>query len=260
MSASAKSQPPVLVEVVVDSVAGARAAELAHADRIELCCALAEGGLSPTIGLLQEVKRHCRLPVVALLRPRGGDFLYDRDEFAVMRRDLEQLAAAGADAFAVGVLTADGDLDVARMRELTTAAAPVAVTCHRAFDLLRDADAALDQLIELGIARVLTSGQCATATAGQQRIRSLVHRADARIEVVAAAGIRAANVRELVRRTGVPAVHLSASAFLDSAMRHRNAAATMGTQPANGDYTLRTTDGAEVARVVAALADPGGGR
>lgn len=245
----------MVVEVAVDSVAGALSATVARAHRIELCCALGDGGLTPTPGLMQALKRSTRLPVVAMLRPRAGDFLYPAHEFEVMRADLEQLAAAGADGFAVGLLTADGDLDAPRMRELVAAAAPLPMTCHRAFDHVRDPAAVLDQLIELGFARVLTSGQCATATAGQDRIRMLVHEAQGRIEVVAGAGVRAANVQELVRRTGVPAVHLSASAFVDSRMRHRNAAATMGTQPPRGDYSLRTTDGDEVARVVAAVAE-----
>jgi copper homeostasis protein len=254
VSVAAKPHRPVAVEVAVDSVAGARAADAARADRIELCCALGDGGLTPTPGLLQGVKRATRLPVVALLRPRAGDFLYASHDHEVMRADLEQLAAAGADGFAVGVLTQDGDLDTGRLRELADAAAPLPLTCHRAFDLARDPAAVLDQLIDLGFARVLTSGQCATAAAGQDRIRTLVHQARGRIEVMACAGVRAANVQELVRRTGVPAVHLSASAFIDSRMKHRNPAAPMGTQPPRGDYALRVTDGDEVARVVAVLA------
>ena len=258
MSVAAKPHRSVVVEVAVDSVAGAKAATAARAHRIELCCALGDGGLTPTPGLLQAVKRATRLPVTALLRPRAGDFLYAADEFEVMRADLEQLAAAGADGFAVGVLTADGDLDLPRMRELATAAAPLPLCCHRAFDLARDPAAVLEHLVELGFARVLTSGLCATASAGQDRIRMLVHDARGRIDVVAGAGVRATNVQELVRRTGVPAVHLSASTFVDSGMRHRNAAATMGTQPGRGDYSLRKTDGDEVARVVAALAELAG--
>ncbi len=260
MVETAKSDLPVVVEVVVDSVAGARAAAQAGASRLELCCALAEGGLTPTLGLLQQVKRAVDLPVVAMLRPRGGDFLYTADELAVLRADLQQLASAGADGFAVGVLVPAGDLDLERLRELVATAQPLPITCHRAFDLVRDADVALDQLLELGIARVLTSGQSPSATAGQERIRTLVQRARGRIEVIAAAGVRSDSVRDLVRRTAVGAVHLSASRFVDSAMQHRNPTATMRTQPPNGDYSLRATDGAEVARVVAAVAGLGGGR
>lgn len=258
MSETAKAQHPVEVEVAIDSVAGARAAEAAGATRLELCCALAEGGLTPTLGLLQQCRRHSRLPIVAMLRPRAGDFLYTDDEFEVLRADLHQLAGAGADGFAVGVLLADGELDLARMRELVAAAAPHPVTCHRAFDLARDPETALQQLLDLGVQRVLTSGLCATASEGQERIRALVRQARGRIEVIAGAGVRSHNVRELVRRTGVRAVHLSASAFVDSGMVHRNPQATMGTQPPRGDYTLRATDGEEVARVVAAVAEFGG--
>ncbi|MGE3172587.1 MAG: copper homeostasis protein CutC [Planctomycetota bacterium] len=253
MTPSANERPPVTVEVVVDSVDGARAAATAGADRLELCSAPALGGLTPSLGLLRHVLAAVQLPVVAMLRPRAGDFLYAPDEFAVLRADLEELAAAGAHGFAAGVLTADGDVDRAHMRELVQAAGPLPVTCHRAFDVARDPASALAQLADLGVARVLTSGQRRTAALGADCIRDLVGRAQGRIAVMAGAGVRAANVAALVAATGVREVHLSASRFEPAGMRHHNPDVAMATVAADDERQVRRTDGDEIAAVRAAL-------
>jgi copper homeostasis protein len=255
VSAASKPAGRVLVEVAVDSVAGAVAAEAGGADRLELCCALGDGGLTPSVGLLRAVSEHCRLPVVAMLRPRPGDFLYDDNEFAVLRADLDALRAAGAGAFVTGVVTADGALDAARLHQLVAAAAPLPVACHRAFDMVRDPLAALDELAQLGIVRVLTSGQRRTAVDGAQRIAECVQRAAGRIAVMAGAGVRAANARELVRATGVRELHLSASHAVDSRMRWRNPEVAMGAPAPLVEYALRCTDSLEVERLVASLRD-----
>lgn len=242
----------VLVEVVADSPHGARTAEQAGADRIELCCAVSEGGLTPTLGLLRQTLATVAIPVVAMLRPRRGDFLYGNDEFLVLREDLDALIQNGAHGIVTGALLADGTIDEARMRELIRAAGRVPVTFHRAFDCVRDPERALETLIDLGVARVLTSGLAATAPAGAARIRSLVEQAGARIAILAGAGVRAHNVASLLRDTGVREVHLSASRFDQSAMRYTNAAVAMGTLPAVSDDQLRATDAAEVAAVARA--------
>jgi len=240
--------------VGVDSVAGAVAAAAGGADRLELCADLHAGGLTPSLGLCEEVVAAVRIPVFAMLRPRPGDFLYDRGEFAAMRRDAAHLRRAGAAGLVAGVLAADGALDAERMAELLAAAGGASFTCHRAFDVCRDADAVLEQLVALGVARVLTSGQAANALAGAARIRDLVARAAGRLVVMAGAGVRDSNVRDLVAATGVREVHLSATAWIDSPMQFRRAGVPMGgTAPAD-DYALRTTDGTMVARVVQALA------
>ena len=246
--------PKVVVEVAVDSVAGALAAVAGGADRLELCADLHAGGLTPSLGLCEEVVAAVRIPVFAMLRPRPGDFLYDRGEFAAMRRDAVHLRRAGAAGLVAGVLQTDGTLDGERMAELLAAAAGAPFTCHRAFDVCRDADAALEQLVALGVARVLTSGQAANALAGAPVIRRLVARAAGRITVLAGAGVRDGNVRELVAASGVREVHLSATAWVASGMVFRRDGVPMGgTDPAD-EYSLRTTDGAMVARVVQALA------
>lgn len=244
----------ILVEVAVDSVAGALAAVAGGADRLELCADLHAGGLTPSLGLCEEVVAAVRIPVFAMLRPRPGDFLYDRGEFATMRRDAVHLRRAGASGLVAGVLCADGTLDAERLRDLLAAAGGAPFTCHRAFDVCRDADAALEQLVALGVARVLTSGQAANALAGAAVIRRLVARAAGRITVLAGAGVRDGNVRELVAASGVHEVHLSATAWVPSAMTfHRDGVPMGGTAPAD-EFALRTTDQAMVARVVQALA------
>lgn len=244
---------PVVVEVAVESVAGAMAAARGGADRIELCQALGDGGLTPSLGLFEAVKAAVPLPVFALVRPRGGDFLYDDGEFAVMRRDVAHLRAAGADGIVTGVLTADGAIDRQRFAALLAAAGPLPVTCHRAFDLVADPDAAIDALCALGVARVLTSGQAAAAPDGAAAIRATVQRAAGRLTVIAGAGVTDGNVAELVRATGVREVHLSATAWTDSAMAFRRPGVPMATAARAHEYALRHTDPDRVARVVAAL-------
>jgi len=252
MPATTRTQK-VLVEVVADSVHGALAAEAAGADRIELCCAVGEGGLTPSLGLLRATKSAVRIPVVAMLRPRRGDFLYAADEFAVLRADLDLLLQNGADGIVVGCLCADGSVDEARMREIARAAGKAPVTFHRAFDLVRDAQRALEAIIDSGCARLLTSGLATNALLGIEQIRRTQEQANGRIAVIAGAGVRAHNAAEIVRRTGVREVHLSASCFVQSAMAYANPNVAMGTLPQVQENMLRATDAAEVAGVAAAV-------
>lgn len=212
----------VVVEVCVESVAGVRAARAAGAQRVELCCALGEGGLTPSHGCLAAAVAVGGIEVVALVRPRGGDFLYSEDEFAVLERDVESARALGAAGVALGCLTAEGEVDAARCARLIQRARPLGVTFHRAFDFAREPEQALETLVQLGSARVLTSGQAPSALEGRARIARLVQAARGRIEVVAAGGVRAENVAELVRATGVGALHFSAAVRRESSAQFRN--------------------------------------
>lgn len=230
------------IEVCVQDVAGCLAAEAGGADRIELCCALGLGGLTPSLGLFQAVKAATSLEIVALLRPRAGDFLYDASERQCLLADLEGLVAAGATGIALGALQADGQLDRGFLEELVAAAGGAKLTCHRAFDHSRDPLAALEVLRELGFARVLSSGAAASAPAGAELLRELVQVAGDGIEVVAAAGVRAENVAELVRESGVGWVHLSAGRDRPSAMQHRVLDVPMGAESAQGELLRRFTD------------------
>lgn len=253
MAPASTRDPEVLVEVVADSVHGAVAAEAAGARRIELCCAVGEGGLTPSVGLLRAVRAAVRIPVVAMLRPRRGDFLYSQDEFFVMRHDLDLLLQNGADGIVTGCLLPDGSVDCTRMEAIVRAAGRSPVTFHRAFDLVRDPQQTLEELVALQVARVLTSGLAANALLGKARIRSACEQARGRIAVIAGAGVRAHNVAEIVRDTGVREVHLSASRFAQSAMAYANKDVAMGTLPQVAENMLRETDADEVRGVVAAV-------
>ena len=199
----------ILLEICVGSVEDAITACTGGADRIELNAGLELGGLTPSMGTLIEVRRAVSIPVIAMVRPRPGHFCYSMAEFAVMQRDIELVLQHGADAVAVGMLQGDGQVDLERMRAVVSQAGKVPVVFHRAFDLTHDPGRALDQLIDMGVARILTSGQRATALEGAPLIAELIARAAGRIQVLPAGGIRAENVRELIAKAGCDEVHSS---------------------------------------------------
>jgi copper homeostasis protein len=197
----------VLLEIAVGSVDDALTAARDGADRLELNAALPLGGLTPSHGLIESVRRAVALPVVVMIRPRESGFCYSDREFAVMQRDLDLALNAGADGFAFGVLTADGQIDGPHCRRLVEQAAGRAAVFHRAFDVTPDPFAALEELIRLGVRRVMTSGQQPTAPAGVELIAELMRRSAGRIEVLPAGGIRPGNVAGLLARTGCGQVH-----------------------------------------------------
>src|SRR5579871_2601145 len=153
-------------EICVDSIAGVKAAYEAGADRVELCANLLEGGTTPSLGAIRRARAVKGLRLHVMIRPRGGDFLYSDDEVDEMEADIAAAKAEGADGVVFGLLKADGHIDVARTAKLIAAARPMAVTFHRAFDLAADPRVAMDALVELGVERLLTSGQHETAMAG----------------------------------------------------------------------------------------------
>ena len=246
------ANPHIPVEVCVESVAGAYAAVVGGAERIELCSSLSEGGLTPSAGLCEAVCAAVKVPVVAMVRPRAGDFLYDGTEVDVMARDIQALRNAGAAGIVTGALTSDGDVDRRRMQEFVDLAEDLPVTFHRAFDVCRDADEAVETLCALGVARLLSSGQRPAAPEGKQVLRAAVERAGDRLTVIAGAGIHEDNVVRLVEFTGVREVHMSAAGLRKSRMAFRREEVYMG-DPDKDEYLLYTTEEAAVARVVSAL-------
>jgi copper homeostasis protein len=198
----------VLVESVACTVDDAVRAEAAGAGRIELVAAISEGGLTPSLGCLSEVKDRCRIPVVTMLRPRGGGFEYTEAEFSTMMRDATLLCESGADGLVVGMLTEDGEVDTTRLRRLVDGHRGITWVFHRAFDSVRDPLQALDELVRLGFARVLTSGQASTAFTGAERLRELREYAIGRIEIMPGGGLRAANAAEILRLSGAESLHL----------------------------------------------------
>ncbi len=198
---------PIVVEAAVDTLAAALGAEREGVDRIELCGPLEGGGTTPAAGLLEQCAAALRIPIHVLVRPREGDFVYATEEIAAMVAAIALAKPRGAAAVVTGALTPAGDIDVPAMRTLIAAAAPLPVGFHRAFDRLRDPFAGLERLVALGVRHVLTSGGAPTAIEGADRLRALVERAAGRVEILAGGSVTAANVVELLRRTGVRAVH-----------------------------------------------------
>lgn len=196
-----------LVEAAVETLDSALAAQRAGADRIELCDNLSEGGTTPDGELVAAIIKRIRLPVFVLIRPRAGDFVYSASEFDVMIRDIELTRTMGIAGIVTGALDASGRVDVKRTRLLVKAAGGLPVTFHRAIDSAADLSVALDDAIEAGVTRVLTSGGAATAREGVKVIAALVMQARARVSIIAGGGIREHNVREVIARTGAHEVH-----------------------------------------------------
>lgn len=196
-----------LVEAAVETLDSALAAERAGADRIELCNNLSVGGTTPGAELIGTVAERTRLPVFVLIRPRAGDFVYSDDEFDQMIRDIELSGKLGIAGIVTGTLTPDSRVDAECTRTLVKAAAGLPVTFHRAIDSTVNLPVGLEEAIEAGASRVLTSGGAATAVEGVDLIAALVGRARERITVIAGGGIREHNVRDVIARTGIREVH-----------------------------------------------------
>jgi copper homeostasis protein len=200
----------VLVEVCVESADDAAAAVAGGADRIELNAALALDGLTPSPGLLREARRAAgRTPMIAMARPRAGGFCYSRGEVRTLLHDVESLLAQGADGVAFGMLTDAGGVDARRCRQVMSLVGAATAVFHRAFDEVPDPQEALEQLIDLGFRRVMTSGGEKTALRGARRIRELIERAAGRIEVLPAGGIRPGNAARLVALSECDQIHTS---------------------------------------------------
>lgn len=241
------------VEICVDSVEGALAAVRGGADRIELCDNLFEGGTTPSFGMIRVVRSHVAIGLHVLIRPRGGDFLYSDDEIEVMHEDLRQCKSLGVDGVVTGCLTADGDVDRERMRLLIAESAGLSFTFHRAFDMCRNPIEALEHLIDLGVHRVLTSGQANSALEGAELISKLRAQAGDRIIIMAGGGITPQNVGSLVSVAGVAEIHLSARTMIESSMRFRNSRCRMASSAPVSEFQRRVTDEAIVRAVRAQL-------
>jgi len=243
----------VLFEICVEGVDGAIAAERGGGDRIELCAGLVEGGITPSLGTVRATVGAVRVPVMVMVRPRGGDFLFSPLEFASMRDDVSALRESGAAGVVFGCLTSDGRIDEARTRELVAVARPLSVTVHRAFDMTADPAAALEALVRCGVDRVLTSGQAPTALEGLPVLRRLAAQAAGRIVVMGCGALRPDAIGRVARESGLNELHFSAQAWMPSAMQFHNARLTMGGAAPAREYQCLTTD-VEVVRATIAAA------
>jgi copper homeostasis protein len=235
------------LELCVETLTNAEIAARGGAHRVELCGELADGGITPSLGLLEQVLASVAVPVHCMIRPRGGDFCYSAGELRAMERDIQLAHAAGAVGVVFGILTGRGRVDVAATRHLVEVARPMQVTFHRAFDVTDDLDAALEDVIAAGANIVLTSGGAERITDGIDAVTRLVERAGTRIEIMGGAGVRVQNAAALCEATGVSAIHAS----LRRRLRPEGAAAPTHVLPdALPAYELREEDVRALAAVL----------
>jgi len=236
-----------LLEVAANSVTSALTAQEGGAGRVELCTALELGGLTPSFAQIALAREHLSIPLYVLIRPRGGDFVYNDRECELMLRDIETCVELGCDGVVLGVLDTEGKVDLTRCRELIAAARQLGVTFHRAFDVSLDPIQALEDVIALGCERVLTSGTQASAADGAGLIHTLIAQAAGRLTVMPGAGVNAQNIASLAQVTHAREFHASAKHLLPSRMhQHRKALDGL-------DGSELCTDLAQVREIVTAL-------
>ena len=242
------------IEICANSVASCIEAQKGGAYRVELCAAIPEGGTTPSYGAMTLAREMLDIKLHVIIRPRGGDFLYSTLEQQIMLKDIEMARSIGVDGIVIGCLTAKGEVDMVRNRELIDAAGDMSVTFHRAFDMCRDPFESLERIIELGCSHLLTSGQQPTAEQGIPLLKQLVEQANNRIVVMPGCGITANNIAKIVQETGVCELHLSARSAIDSAMQYRNPAVSMGGMNITiNEYEQLITDADKVREVLANL-------
>ena len=234
----------VALEICVDSVESAIAAQAGGADRIELCCALPEGGLTPSAGLIESTRKAVSLQICVLIRPRSDDFCFTPLEFDVMRHDIHRARDLGADSVVIGALHRDGTIDQDGTAELVAAARPMKVTFNRAFDVSADLHRSLEQIIFAGADRVLTSGGHRSALRGAACISKLVQQAGSRITILGGGGIRPSNIREFVEATSVPEVHTSLRSEANGTARKmgKQIEAILGSESVRAPYVITESD------------------
>ena len=246
-----------ILEVCVDSYASAMAAIAGGADRLELCSALAVGGLTPSPALLRQIREISSIPVRCLMRTRGGDFLYTKEEIRQMAMEIRLLKQEGADGFVLGCLTADGDLDTDAMKPLLEAAEGAGLTLHRCIDVSRNLSQTYRDAAALGIDTVLTSGGAGNCLAGMETIRKLIALRDEinGPEVLIGAGVKAAVISEFLAKVpGAKAFHMSGKTEIESGMRFRRDGVPMGL-PGLDEWHIPVTDQKAVAAAKALLAE-----
>lgn len=243
----------LLVEICADSVESAIIAETAGAGRIELCSSLIEGGITPSAGLIESVRRNTDIKLHILIRPRSGDFLYSGTDFSVMRRDIDTAGELGADGIVTGLLNSDGTVDVERTALLAEYATPMTLTFHRAFDLCRDPKKGLEDIIAAGAVRILTSGQAKSAIEGAPLIKSLIREAAGKVIIMPGGGIDEYNAAMLASGTGAIEYHLSGRRQRESEMTFRRKGVYMGDPRLQSEYLLKSADAERISSVIMIL-------
>jgi copper homeostasis protein len=212
------------LEVIAFTIESCIIIQRAGAHRIELCDNPGEGGTTPSFGSLKKARELVTVELYPMIRPRGGDFLYSDDEFAMMKQDVKICKELGCDGVVIGLLNADGTVDQKRTAQLIELAYPMGVTFHRAFDRTRDGFEAMEILIEIGCERILTSGLKPDVNAGTAMLAQLVKAADERITIMPGSGVRSSNIKAIAEQTGAVEFHTSARTNASSLMKYTNAA------------------------------------
>lgn len=239
------------LEVCCFSVDCALTAERAGADRIELCASQSEDGLTPSLGTLSWVRDRVTIPVHPIVRPRGGDFCYSAVDFEVIKRDIARVRDMGFPGVVVGMLDDAGHIDLPRMREVMLLGGDMAITFHRAFDLCQNPLVALEQLTQLGVARILTSGQQQSAELGLPLLRDLLDASQGPV-IMAGAGVRMSNLHKFVD-IGIQELHSSAGHWVPSTLRYRKAGVTLCSDNAFDEFSHYCVDADMVEAMKSAL-------
>lgn len=237
-----------MLEVCVDSVDSALAAQKAGASRLELCSNLIIGGTTPPLSLIQLVNEAVTIPFHVLIRPRFGDFCYSPFEFESIKREIGIAKEHGASGVVIGILTHDGELDMERLKILIDLAKPLHITLHRAFDVCRDPFKAIEQAKSLGFDTILTSGQKQTCIQGMSHIKAFVNQAGGQIDILVGSGLNSNTIEQVLKGTGAKAFHLSGKKEKESPMLYRPEAINMGL-PILSEYIIFETDWQEIKKV-----------
>ena len=230
----------MILEVCVDSVESAINAECGGADRLELCGDLIVGGVTPSLSLFERVREKVSIPIHVLLRPRFGDFLYSKEELEILIRQARLFHDAGADNLVIGCLTKEGRLDMDANARIMEAGSTTPVNLHRAFDMCRDMDEALEDAKKLGIVSILTSGGCSSALEGIDTLNRLKQNSG-KLEIMAGAGINPESLKYMKEHSCLTAFHMSGKKVLQSQMQYRNPKVNMGL-PSLSEYEIWQTD------------------
>lgn len=240
----------MIIEIAVFSLEAAIAAFDAGAHRIELCSAAAEGGLTPSAANMRLARKYVKIPIHMMIRPREGDFCYSEKEFEAMLLDVAAAKMVGMEGIVTGVLNPDGTVDEKRTALLVDAAHPMNVTFHRAFDMVKDQNAALEAIIYAGCARILTSGGKQTAPEGIEKLAALVLKAGDRISIMPGSGVNLNNIKNIAESTGAKEIHLSARSHIPGQMKFKQSLVTMGGTVTIPDYELQGPDKKMIAEIL----------
>ena len=242
-----------LIEVCVYNSRSAINAQNGGAQRIELCDNMYEGGTTPSFAMIKTMKDRLDIDINVMIRPRGGDFVYNEMEFEIMKSDILKCKEIGVNGVVFGVLKVNGEIDTNRTRILIDYARPLSVTFHRAFDMTQDIFRSLDDLISIGIDRVLTSGAKNTAIEGIETLKQLVRQSDNRIVIMPGSGINHENIKEIFEKTGATEYHMSGKRPVDSKLTFRKEGISMGGIKGINEYKLFITEAHIISKTIQAL-------